>query len=207
MSSEAVQKAKGIFGSSLFSASGIEEFKSGVKFDCIIAIETIEHLLDPGAFLDRLIELLIPGGVIILTTPNKSFFPSSVTWESSLPPVHLWWFTEKSLYKAGEKRGLSVEFVDFNDFFSPARTLFWDTQNIRPIYQGSLSPRAFAEGRTRLRSKLWNWLKKLVSSTPFSLFAISKVFKLLEPGRLLVAGRQCHCMGVVIRKPVSNGLA
>jgi len=38
--------------------------------DVVIAGEVIEHLDDPGAFLDGLHELCAPGGTLILTTPN-----------------------------------------------------------------------------------------------------------------------------------------
>ena len=40
--------------------------------DVVIAGEVIEHLDDPGAFLDGLHELCAPGGVLILTTPNPT---------------------------------------------------------------------------------------------------------------------------------------
>jgi SAM-dependent methyltransferase len=38
--------------------------------DVVLAGEVIEHLDDPGAFLDGLHELCAPGGSLILTTPN-----------------------------------------------------------------------------------------------------------------------------------------
>lgn len=204
VSSAAVRRARETFGESMFSASTIDEFHLGIKFDCIIAIETIEHLEDPGAFLDRVIELLEPGGIIILTTPNKSFFPESVSWESSLPPVHLWWFTEESVVRASERRGLSAEFIQFDEYFSPTKTLFWDTKKTNPLYQGSLGMQAVSLGEARFQSKFLNWTKRLAAKAPYLMFTISKLLALLEPGRLLVAGRQCHCMGVVVRKPVST---
>ena len=37
-----------------------------------MAGEVIEHLDDPGSFLDGLHRLLAPGGTLILTTPNAS---------------------------------------------------------------------------------------------------------------------------------------
>lgn len=39
-----------------------------LRFDVVIAADVIEHVLDPGAFLDRLAKLLRNDGVIILTT-------------------------------------------------------------------------------------------------------------------------------------------
>jgi SAM-dependent methyltransferase len=40
--------------------------------EVLIAGEVIEHLDDPGSFLDGLHGLLAPGGLLVLTTPNAS---------------------------------------------------------------------------------------------------------------------------------------
>ena len=40
--------------------------------EIVIAGEVIEHLDDPGSFLEGLHRLLAPGGLLILTTPNAS---------------------------------------------------------------------------------------------------------------------------------------
>ncbi|MET0826070.1 MAG: class I SAM-dependent methyltransferase [Acidimicrobiales bacterium] len=40
--------------------------------EVVVAGEVIEHLDDPGSFLDGLHRLLAPGGTLILTTPNAS---------------------------------------------------------------------------------------------------------------------------------------
>lgn len=40
--------------------------------EMVIAGEVIEHLDDPGSFLDGLHRLLAPGGLLVLTTPNAS---------------------------------------------------------------------------------------------------------------------------------------
>ncbi len=41
-------------------------------FDCVVAIEVIEHLVvdDIPAWLERLVACLAPGGTMVLTTPN-----------------------------------------------------------------------------------------------------------------------------------------
>lgn len=41
-------------------------------FDAVIASEVIEHVTDPGAFLVTLSALTRPGGVVVLTTLNRS---------------------------------------------------------------------------------------------------------------------------------------
>jgi 2-polyprenyl-3-methyl-5-hydroxy-6-metoxy-1,4-benzoquinol methylase len=46
------------------------------KYDVVVALEIIEHLQNPWKYLDDSIQLLKPGGIIILTTPNISNFIS-----------------------------------------------------------------------------------------------------------------------------------
>jgi len=42
------------------------------RFDAVIASEVIEHVTDPAAFLASLADLARPGGVVVLTTLNRS---------------------------------------------------------------------------------------------------------------------------------------
>lgn len=48
-----------------------QTFDVGEAFDVIVAGELIEHLSNPGLFLDRALSHLRPGGVLALTTPNR----------------------------------------------------------------------------------------------------------------------------------------
>jgi SAM-dependent methyltransferase len=40
------------------------------RFDVVTCFEVIEHVADPGAFLDRLVSVLRPDGVLALSTPH-----------------------------------------------------------------------------------------------------------------------------------------
>lgn len=70
------------------------------RFDLIYCSEVIEHLADPAGFIDRVFDLLAPGGLLFLTTPDISHWrrPRDVTrWDGFCPPSHCVYFTPRSL--------------------------------------------------------------------------------------------------------------
>ncbi|WP_315760514.1 bifunctional 2-polyprenyl-6-hydroxyphenol methylase/3-demethylubiquinol 3-O-methyltransferase UbiG [Sphingomonas sp. Y38-1Y] len=42
------------------------------RFDLVTAMEVIEHVTDPAGFVAGLVEALAPGGLLILSTPNRT---------------------------------------------------------------------------------------------------------------------------------------
>jgi len=79
-------------------------------------VEVIEHLEDPITTLESAARLLSPGGAIILTTPNRTYYGYDKPWSTDLPPVHLWWFSEDSIQVIAERIGCRAEFVDFSEY-------------------------------------------------------------------------------------------
>ncbi len=45
----------------------------GLRFDAVTALEVIEHATDPAAFMRLLAALLAPGGIVILSTLNRTW--------------------------------------------------------------------------------------------------------------------------------------
>jgi SAM-dependent methyltransferase len=86
-------------------------------YDIVILTEVIEHVRTPLAFIDSIIKLLKPGGRAIITTPNKTFYPSDVIWASDLPPVHIWWLGEESMSFIASKLNIGISFIDFSEYF------------------------------------------------------------------------------------------
>jgi 2-polyprenyl-6-hydroxyphenyl methylase/3-demethylubiquinone-9 3-methyltransferase len=54
-----------------YRAGGIEAV-AGETFDLVVSLEVIEHVADPAAFVTRLAGALADGGLMILSTPNRT---------------------------------------------------------------------------------------------------------------------------------------
>lgn len=97
-----------------------ESFALPGRFDTIVAGELIEHLANPGSFLERAREHLDRGGALIVTTPN----PFSIAyWLYALVkypktcgnPEHTCWFCVRTMTALAERAGFAVSHVEFVD--------------------------------------------------------------------------------------------
>jgi SAM-dependent methyltransferase len=92
------------------------------SFDAIVAGDFIEHLRDPGAFLERIRPLLRPGGRLVLSTPNIAnwsmrlgllFGRFRYTEWGLLDRTHTHLFTRKTLRECLEAAGYRIAVFDF----------------------------------------------------------------------------------------------
>lgn len=89
-----------------------------VEFDIIVAGEIIEHLPNPGLFLESLKPLLSKSSAkLILTTVNAycahRFFYSLLMREESVHPDHVSYYSRKTLSRLLELHGYEVENFSF----------------------------------------------------------------------------------------------
>ncbi|WP_343517941.1 bifunctional 2-polyprenyl-6-hydroxyphenol methylase/3-demethylubiquinol 3-O-methyltransferase UbiG [Sphingomonas sp.] len=55
-----------------YLAGEFEQVAAGRTFDLVTSMEVIEHVTDPAAFVAGLAAALAPGGLMILSTPNRT---------------------------------------------------------------------------------------------------------------------------------------
>ena len=106
---EAIKFAIENFGS-YYRSMPVEDFRG--EFDLIVSLGTIEHVPDVLSFLTACKRLLKPDGKIILTTPNKDYYPGDV-WQTEKPPIHLSWLSRKTFEVLVEKLNMNINFSDF----------------------------------------------------------------------------------------------
>lgn len=109
-----------------YRAGGVEAL-AGERFDLVTSMEVIEHVAEPSAFVAALADLLAPGGIMILSTPNRTplsrlalitvgeglgMVPKGThDWQKFLTPDELAEHVEAAGLRVIERKGLS---------FSPA---------------------------------------------------------------------------------------
>ena len=82
------------------------------SFDYVTLDQVIEHVTDPTKTIREIAQVLKPGGVAVLSTPNESGWGAKVfgrRWINWHAPYHLQFFTFDSMRLAADQAGLVVE--------------------------------------------------------------------------------------------------
>jgi 2-polyprenyl-3-methyl-5-hydroxy-6-metoxy-1,4-benzoquinol methylase len=98
------------------------ELEAG-SFDVIFASHVIEHVDDPVAFAARAAELLRPGGLFVVSTPNidsRDARRLGAAWGGNHFPRHWTFYDPASIGVLAEKVGLRVERIDYE-----LNPIFW----------------------------------------------------------------------------------
>ena len=56
-----------------YRCTTVEELDPTERFDIVLAMEVVEHVVDVGAFLDRCVAMLKPGGLMVVSTLNRNW--------------------------------------------------------------------------------------------------------------------------------------
>lgn len=125
---EAAKTHAALSGLAIDYRTGSVEGLDGETFDLVTSLEVIEHVTDPGAFVAGLAAALAPGGLLVLSTPNRTMLSrlalitlaegtgriprGTHDWNQFLKPEELTALVEAAGLEVVETRGLS---------FSPAK--------------------------------------------------------------------------------------
>ncbi len=81
-------------------------------FDFVVAADCIEHVSNPGLFLEGAHRFFGPDTRMVLTTPNAFYWRNFIyTWQrrERVRHDHMCWYSEKTLRQLLERHGYAVE--------------------------------------------------------------------------------------------------
>lgn len=104
--------------------SDVADLDLGRTFDVVVAGELIEHLVCAGSLFDTARRHLVPGGALVVTTPN-AFAASNFVYRLR-PPArvnadHTCWFCETTLRQMVDKCGFRVDELRYVAHETPGR--------------------------------------------------------------------------------------
>jgi methionine biosynthesis protein MetW len=91
------------------------------RFDCLVAADVLEHLVDPWSVLRAYARVLEPGGTAVVSLPNVAHWSTYVAllkgrWprnpEGIHDATHLRWFTLRDARELLEQAGLEITAVE-----------------------------------------------------------------------------------------------
>ena len=195
LSEAAVSEATRTFGPH-FQASTMDRVgMHSSRYSCVVALELLEHVEDPSSFIAKALQLLMPGGSLIVTTPNKDIYPTHWAWHTDPAPVHLWWFSKSSLRRMAWANDATVTFTDLSGFYGAYKP--------KPLFKATKPATFGPDGELVFKDGLVNTVARAVMARwPSSTRWIGRIF-LARLGRArssLELGRHglSHC--AVFRK-------
>lgn len=94
------------------------------SFDIILAFHVIEHVDDPTAFMKRGAELLRPGGIFVVATPNIDSIDAKLFkkyWGGNHFPRHWTFYSKKTLAALAQSQGLEQAEIEWE-----VNPVFWN---------------------------------------------------------------------------------
>lgn len=127
--------------------------------DVVAAVEVIEHLENPRAFVRELVRLARPGGWIVVTTPNQLSLLSKMSlvlknqfnaFQDGSYPAHITALLEQDLKRIAAECGL----VEVQCFFSKSGRIMLTPWHY-PRFLPNILPRAFSDNILCVARKPW----------------------------------------------------
>jgi len=112
----------------LIHAGSLESARfAPASFELVHASHLVEHLVDPASFVDEARRVLVPGGLLALTTPNVDGFQARALgwrWRSAIYD-HLYLFSVRTLGALLESRGfVSLRLVTWGGWAAGLKPAF-----------------------------------------------------------------------------------
>jgi SAM-dependent methyltransferase len=153
--------------------------------EVIVSFETIEHVADTSRFLDECFRILVPGGALIISTPNKGVYNSRRGVQN---PYHCSEMTPEDFASALNARFLDIRFYTQR----PDSAAWWSARTL--VCENS--PWAHIRGFRRLRRAAQKWVAPEAINDPTVEQRRSTVDMILK-----VARSRCHLLNPCVVRP------
>jgi 2-polyprenyl-3-methyl-5-hydroxy-6-metoxy-1,4-benzoquinol methylase len=148
--------------------------KINAKFDLIVSFEVLEHISNVQEFITQAIDLIAPGGSIILAVPNpQSYFQDLDCILLDLPPHHLTkWSTKTFEYLSSKfeleiidivKEPLRFKHYEYYIHMLNEQEKYLDFQNIFQKIKNKIRQQTINLSRTILLPYTYNYHKNMLS--------------------------------------------
>lgn len=100
------------------------DFDLGRKFEVVFAGEVIEHIDDVRGFLQSVRRHLLPGGRLVLTTPNAFYFANFIYrlgGHARVHPEHTCWYCEDTIRRVLDMNRFDQVEITFIGHTTPRR--------------------------------------------------------------------------------------
>ncbi len=131
----AAEHSRRVFGAEVFTGT-LEEFRRRTprEFDVVLAQDVLEHVPDPGEFLGALYRSVVPGGRLIIDTPNvggRSVRAVGERWRG-FNPFHIYLFDRDTLTRAVSNAGFTVALIGSYSDMVPEQSVIAAAVPARP---------------------------------------------------------------------------
>ncbi len=102
--------------------------------DLVCLWDTIEHLIRPDLYLERIARLLPQRGILALTTGDLDSYLARVRgrkWRQIHPPTHLHYFSRKTLSQLLSRCGFEIKFIGSEGMYRSVDTMAYIVLRIK----------------------------------------------------------------------------
>lgn len=113
------------------------EAQTEEKVSDVFMWDVIEHLSDPGKFIEKAAKDLKTGGRIYVTTADiERFVPrvKKAKWRMIHPPSHLHYFSKRTLSQLLEHKGFKIVDASYPAIYRSVRSIFYSLFMLRKKY-------------------------------------------------------------------------
>ncbi|MGB6135057.1 MAG: class I SAM-dependent methyltransferase [Shewanella sp.] len=82
------------------------------QYDFVCLTEVIEHIADAHQLIERLSQLLLPGGILAIMTKRVLSLEAFINWHYKSDPTHINFYSVETFEWLAHQRGWQLEIID-----------------------------------------------------------------------------------------------